>query len=121
MRRVELRYGEDTRVVAVPEEKLLGIYEPGYLPALPDTEAAVLSALENPIGGKGLTELASPAKTVAVLVDDITRTVPTDRLLSIFLPYLECLGFNLDRVTVICAVGAHRALTEEELQQLAGR
>ena len=121
MRRVELRYGEGTRSVAVPEEKLLGIYEPRYLPALPDLEAAVLSVLENPIGGKDLASLASPDKSVAVLVDDITRTVPTTRILEIFLPYLKRLGFELERITVICAVGAHRPLTAEELQMLAGR
>ena len=120
MRRVELKYGDSTRIVAVPEEKLLGIYEPRYLPGLPDLEAAVLSALENPIGGQGLAELASPNKTVAVLVDDITRTVPTSRILEIFLPYLSGLGFDLDRTTVICAVGAHRPLTEDELENLAG-
>jgi len=121
MRWVELRYGEGTRTVAVPEEKLAGIYEPRYLPALADTEAAVLSALENPTGRNALPELASPDKTVAVLVDDITRTVPTERILEIFLPYLDRLGFNLEKVTVICAVGAHRALTKEELQKLVGR
>ena len=121
MREIELRYGKGTRLVAVPEEKLAGIYEPANLPALPDLAAAVLSALENPIGGKDLAALASPDKTVAILVDDITRNVPTDQLLAIFLPYLERLGFGLDRITVICALGAHRALTEEELQKLAGR
>ena len=121
MRRVELRYGDGTQILSVPEERLLGIYEPRYLPGLPDLKAAVLSALENPTGGKGLAELASPGKTVAILVDDITRTVPTDRILEIFLPYLDRLGFNIDRITVICAVGAHRALTEKELQDLLGR
>jgi nickel-dependent lactate racemase len=121
MRRVQLRYGDGTQTLLVPEEKLLGVYEPRYLPGLTDLKAAVLSALENPTGGKGLAELASPDKTIAVLVDDITRTVPTDGILEIFLPYLDRLGFDIDKITVICAVGAHRALTEEELQQLAGR
>lgn len=77
MRQVELKYGDSTRTVAVPEEKLFGIYEPKYLPGLPDLEGAILSALENPIGGNGLAHLASPGKTVAALVDDITRTIPT--------------------------------------------
>jgi len=121
MRRIELPYGEGTRMVEVPEDKLVGVYQPDYLPALPDMEAALLSALENPTGGNNLAGLASPEKSVAVLVDDITRTVPTSRILEIFLPYLERLGFNLDRITVICAVGAHRALTEQELQRLLGR
>jgi nickel-dependent lactate racemase len=121
MRQVQLRYGDGLQTLLVPEEKLLGVYEPGYLPGLTDLKAAVLSALENPTGGKGLAELASPDKTIAVLVDDITRTVPTDGILEIFLPYLDRLGFDIDKITVICAVGAHRALAEEELQQLAGR
>jgi nickel-dependent lactate racemase len=121
MRQVRLLYGEGARVVAVPREKLSGIYEPRHLPAAPDLEAAVLSALENPTGGTNLAELASADKAVAILVDDVTRTVPTARILEIFLPYLERLGFELERITVICAVGAHRALTESELQGLLGR
>ena len=120
MRRVELRYGDGTKILSVPEEKLLGVYEPRYLPGLPDPKDAVLSALENPTGGTALAELAFPDKTVAILVDDITRTVPTDRILEIFLPYLERLGFSLEKITVICAVGAHRALAGEELQDLLG-
>jgi nickel-dependent lactate racemase len=121
MRQVRLLYGEGARVVAVPRKKLAGIYQPRYLPAVPDLEAAVLSALENPTGGNKLAELASAGKAVAILVDDVTRTVPTARILEIFLPYLERLGFELEGITVICAVGAHRALTESELQGLLGR
>ncbi len=121
MRQVELKYGDSTRTVAVPGEKLLGIYEPRYLPALPDLEAAVLSALENPVGGNGLADLACPDKTVAVLIDDITRTIPTDRILEILVPYLSRMGFDPGKLTVICAVGAHRPLLEGELQKLTGK
>ena len=119
MRQVKLKYGDSTCAVAVPEEKLLGIHQPRYLPGLPDLEGAILSALENPIGGNGLADLSSPDKTVAVLVDDITRTIPTSRILEIFLPYLIRIGFDPDKITIICAVGAHRPLTEDELQKLA--
>jgi nickel-dependent lactate racemase len=121
MREIELPYGEGTRAVAVPEQKLIGIYQPRYLPGVPDLESAILSALENPIGGNDLARLASSDRTVAVLVDDLTRTVPTARILEVFLPYLQRLGFNLERVTVICAVGAHRPLTEQELERMLGR
>jgi nickel-dependent lactate racemase len=121
MRRVQLPYGEGRRVVAVPEQRLAGIYQPRHLPAAADLEAAILSALENPLGGNDLARLASPGRSVAILVDDITRTVPTARILEIFLPYLERLGFELQRITVICAVGAHRGLTEQELERLLGR
>jgi nickel-dependent lactate racemase len=121
MREIELPYGEGSRAVAVPEQKLIGIYQPRYLPGVPDLESAILSALENPIGGNDLARLASSDRTVAVLVDDLTRTVPTARILEVFLPYLQRLGFNLERVTVICAVGAHRPLTEQELERMLGR
>ena len=121
MRRVELPYGEGRRIVEVPEQRLAGIYLPRHLPAAVDLAAAILSALENPLGGNDLARLASPGRSVAILVDDITRTVPTARILEIFLPYLERLGFELQRITVICAVGAHRGLTEQELERLLGR
>jgi nickel-dependent lactate racemase len=120
MRRIELRYGKGTRTLTVPEERLTGVYEPNNLPAVADLAGAVHSALENPTGRNVLPETAGPGKTVAILVDDITRTVPTDRLLEIFLPYLERLGFELEKITVICAVGAHRPLTGEELGRFAG-
>jgi len=121
MKQVELKYGDRTLAVAVPEGKLLGIHRPRYLPGLPDLEEAILSALENPIGGNGLADLASLDKTVAVLVDDITRTMPTSRILEIFFSYLTRIGFDPGKITVICAVGAHRPLTENELQKLTGK
>jgi nickel-dependent lactate racemase len=120
MRQVELKYGDGTRTVAVPEGKLRGIHEPRYLPGLPDLKAAILSALENPMGGTRLADVGSAGKTVAVLVDDVTRAVPTGKILEIFVPYLAKMGFDPAKIEFICAVGAHRGLSEEELERIAG-
>ena len=115
MRELEPACGEGARALSVRQEKLAGIYEPRHLPTVPDLEAAILPALDKTTGGNDLSAPAPFEKTVAIPVDDLTRAVPTTSLREIFLSCLEPLGFNLDRVTVICAPGAHRALTEQEL------
>jgi hypothetical protein len=77
MRRVQLPYGEGARIVAVPQEKLAGVYQPKCLPALPDLEAAVLSTLEYALGGNDPVEPVSPDRNVAIPVDDVTQAVPS--------------------------------------------
>ncbi|MBE3065503.1 MAG: nickel-dependent lactate racemase [Spirochaetes bacterium] len=89
---------------------------PDGLPGGPDLAAC----LRSPIGAPPLAQLlrVSRARTVLILVDDLTRPTPQAEMLP---PVLDCLadaGIAEQDVTVLVATGLHRTMTAEEI---AGR
>jgi nickel-dependent lactate racemase len=59
--------------------------------------------------------------SVVILVDDITRPTPTDKLLPPVLERIEKAGIPDEEVTIIMAMGTHRPMTDEEQEVKLGR
>jgi hypothetical protein len=78
--RTHLQYGTAGLDVEL-RAKDLTVLEPRYLPGLPDEAAAFREAVEHPIARPPLRELVRSTDRVAVVIPDITRPLPTERLL----------------------------------------
>ncbi len=107
---VRLEYGKTNITVNVPGEKIAGIYLPKLTLAVKSLRQEILTSLEKPLGTKELKRIISPGNSIVILVDDITRAIPTDKILSIFIPYLRRYGARVEDMLVICAAGAHRGI-----------
>jgi nickel-dependent lactate racemase len=94
------------------------VLEPRFVPGLPDEAAAFREAVRRPIGSPPLREIVGPGDRVAVVIPDLTRPLPSDRLL----PWLfeELAHVAAARLTVVNGTGSHRANTREELQSMVG-
>lgn len=114
--RVELAYGKRGLVVELPDDAV--VIEPRFLPGLPDEAAALRQALRAPIAGPPLREIVHSDDTVGIVVCDITRPIPTDRILPVLLAELDHL--DPDRITIFVATGTHRANTPAELAEMLG-
>jgi nickel-dependent lactate racemase len=57
---------------------------------------------------------------VAIVTSDLTRPCPSDRLLPYLLEELAAAGVDDTGITVVIALGLHRAMTREELEQAVG-
>lgn len=114
---VPLAYGRGWLPVRFPEERTT-VIEPRHLDALPDERAAVLSALESPIGSPALREQLRPGSRICILFTDITRATPNERIIPWLLEYLEHAGVRREQVTLLCQLGTHRPCTREELEQM---
>jgi lactate racemase len=113
--KVRLAYGQGHLPVELPDE-LTTIIEPAHIPGLADERAAVLAALERPIGARPLREWVQPGNRVCIVFTDLTRATPNERLI----PWLlECLA-DVPRgdITLLNAVGTHRPNTPAELEQM---
>ena len=78
-----------------------------------DEQAAVLGALQKPIGSQPLLERISPETKICIAFTDITRATPNDRII----PWLlEHLGGPNDNITLLNQLGTHRPNTKEELE-----
>src|ERR1700677_3111906 len=110
--KVNLAYGQGHLAVELPDKRTT-IIEPTHTPGVPDERAAVLAALEKPIGVKPLKELIRPTDKVCIGFTDITRATPNERLIPWLLEYLD--GVPPENITLLNQLGTHRPNTPAAL------
>ena len=115
--RVELAYGRTGLTVDLPDDSTT-VVEPSYVPGLPDEPGALTVALRNPIGTPPLRRMVRPRQTVAISVCDITRPMPSSRVLPAVLR--ELAHVPNENIVILIAAGTHRANTPEELDGMLG-
>jgi len=77
-------------------------------------------ALAAPIGSPLLREMVHPGQSIAIITSDITRPCPSHLLLPAVMDELLQAGVHDEDVTVVLALGAHRAHTPKERSRLVG-
>ena len=120
--KIELGIGGGTQQVEIPEKNLQEILYQNELDPhnlLPEEEE-IRRALAEPIGTLRLREIVKPGEKIAVVTSDITRPMPTWKVMPLLLEELEQGGIRPDDVTLVFALGSHRRQTEEEKEKLAG-
>jgi len=116
--RQHIPYGFSTLEIEVPASNVT-VLAPRLVKGLADEPGRFLDAVRHPIGTRPLRELIRPEDRVALVVPDITRPFPSDRIL----PWLfqELSHVPPPRFVVINGTGTHRANTREELARMLGR
>jgi nickel-dependent lactate racemase len=115
--RVHLQYGKEGLHIDLPSANAR-VIEPTFVEGLPDEGKAFVEAVREPLGGRPLRELVKASDRVAMVIPDITRPLPTDRLLRWLLAELSHVA--AERVTIINGTGSHRGNTAEELAGMVG-
>jgi nickel-dependent lactate racemase len=115
--RVHLQYGRDGLDVDLPRDNVT-VVAPRYVPGLPDERAAFRAAIASPIASPPLVDIVRREDRVAIVIPDITRPLPSDRLL----PWLlEAISYVPDdRIVIVNGTGSHRANTAQELSAMVG-
>ncbi|MBS1827653.1 MAG: nickel-dependent lactate racemase [Acidobacteria bacterium] len=88
--------------------------------AVLDELAAVREALRHPIGAAPLRDIVRPNESVAVIVNDITRLTRSELMLPPLIDELNAAGVPDDRITIVFALGIHRAQTPDERRRIIG-
>lgn len=95
------------------------VLRPRYPEPLPDEEAAFQKAAETPYGGgPPLRERIKADERLAVVIPDITRALPNERLLGWL--FGELSHVPRENITIISGTGTHRANTTEEWLAMVG-
>ncbi|MCI0523801.1 MAG: nickel-dependent lactate racemase, partial [Acidobacteria bacterium] len=84
----------------------------------PDEAAAFREAVRAPINSKPLRELIGANDRVAVVIPDVTRPLPSDRLLPWLFAELD--HVPAENFTLINGTGSHRVNTPEEIASIVG-
>src|SRR4051812_31630758 len=115
--RIHLQYGTTGLDVDLPSADVT-VITPQFVAGLPDERAAFECAVRHPLGSAALRDVIGARDRVAIVIPDITRPLPTDRLLPWVLA--EISHVPPDRVVIINGTGSHRANTPDELRAMVG-
>jgi len=102
------------------------VVESGTAAPITDLPGAAVAALRRPRGAPPLAQLAReaivarPDATAVIAVTDLTRACPDEVLVPPLLDELNAGGIPDERITVIVAVGLHRATTDAEKREKLG-
>ena len=113
-------FGTSTQEVEVPEKNLMGELHANEVPTGLTGEAEVRRALAEPIGSPRLGEIVKPGEKIAIVTSDITRPMPTYKVMPALLDELYAAGARREDITLVFALGSHRHHTDEERRRLAG-
>lgn len=113
-------FGTGPQEVEVPEKNLLGVLHANEVELGLTGEAEVRRALAEPVGLPRLREIVKPGEKIAIVTSDITRPMPTYRVMPALLDELYAAGIKAEDVTLVFALGSHRKHTDEERKKLAG-
>lgn len=119
--RVKLEYGRTGLEVDLPDDRPIRTL--AYKSAVPlaDPEAVLRQKLLQPTGTPPLLELARGRRSACVVICDITRPVPNQRILPPLLATLEEGGIPRDQIVILIATGLHRPNLGDELVELVGQ
>jgi len=115
-----LPYGRSELQFEVPPGLRVDVAEPRPYPPVPELGAAVRQALANPVGCGPLASLVTPASRVCIVITDITRACPDEALVAPMLQEFEKAGVPDGNITILVAVGMHRASTPDEKVEKLG-
>ena len=113
-------FGAGTQEAEVPEKNLLGVLHANEVELGLTGEAEVRRALAEPISSPRLGEIVRPGEKIAIVTSDITRPMPTYKVMPALLDELYAAGVKAEDITLVFALGSHRKHTDKERKKLAG-
>ncbi|HEY9436322.1 MAG TPA: nickel-dependent lactate racemase [Blastocatellia bacterium] len=114
---IHLQYGKDGLEVDIPSSYVTTL-APRFIPGLSDEAAAFREAVSAPINSNPLRELIGANDRVAVVIPDITRPLPSDRLLTWLFAELD--HVPAENFVIVNGTGSHRVNTPAELASIVG-
>lgn len=114
--KIALAYGHGRLHINAPEQTV--VIAPQEVAGLVDEHAAFDAAVRAPIGTPSLQTLATSTSTVAIVIADITRPSPSERLVPWIMAELG--HVPRENFVIINGTGSHRANTRDELIKMLG-
>ena len=107
--RINLEYGTSGLPVTIPAENVT-VLAPRFVPGLADEHGGIRRRCPNAaLASAPLRASVEAHHRVAIVIPDITRPLPSDRLLPWVLAELS--HVPADRITIVIGTGSHRATT----------
>lgn len=117
---ISLNYAKTALKLDVPDRNLLDILTPNPVTVDRTGMDEVRRSLENPISSPRLREIVKLGESVCIITSDITRPIPSYKVLPPVLDELNAAGIPDRDIFVVFGLGSHRHQTEAEMRKLVG-
>lgn len=120
--KIEFGYDKKKIELDLPDENVLAVLKPNDIAGTSDlTEIEEIeAAMDHPIGTLKLEEIVKPGEKVVIITSDITRPVPSYKIIPVIIKRLYLAGIAREDITVVFALGSHRPHTEQEMRNMVG-
>lgn len=118
--KLSIGFGHKPQEVEIEDSLIMGILEPNEIQLEMTGEEEVKRSLKNPIGTGRLSQIVKKGEKVVIVTSDITRPLPSYKVIPSILDELYEIGVRPEDITVVFALGSHRPHTQEEIIQLVG-
>lgn len=118
--KLDIGFGLTGQPLEVPDKNLAGILTPNDVSVASKGVEAVDISLQHPIGTSLLSKMVRPGEKIVIITSDVTRPVPSYKIIPSVLKELWNANVKPEDVTVVFALGSHRLQTEEEMKKLVG-
>ncbi len=120
MPQTHFAFGRHGLTLGLPDGPRYHLLQSRSARPIADAGAAIEAALEAPVSGPSMRELAAGRRSAAISVCDITRPAPNRQTLPPILRRLGEAGIPREAVTICIATGLHRPATTDELCTILG-
>ncbi len=117
---IQLRYDKRELEVSVAEKNLSSILMPKEYKKILSEESIIKTAIHNPIESDHLENIVKKGETIAIVTSDISRPMPSYKVLPYLVSTLEKSGVQHKDIMVVLALGSHRNHSEDEKKKLVG-
>jgi nickel-dependent lactate racemase len=117
---IKLGYGKEKLKLEVPDKNLSAVLIPNQIKTNITGELLVRRALEHPIGSDRLENIVHSEDKIVIITSDITRPLPSYKLIPPVLDQLNKAGAKQKNITIVFALGSHRRHTVDEMKSLVG-
>ncbi|MCB2192293.1 MAG: DUF2088 domain-containing protein [Deltaproteobacteria bacterium] len=114
-------YENDSLEIALPDEWQVELcpMAGAERPALSQEE--IEAALAHPVGSPTLRELAQGKGSAVIVFDDMTRPTRCEQIAPFLLREITAAGVPEEKITFVCALGTHGALSFHEFRKKLGQ
>ena len=113
-------YAKEKINVTIPDENYMATLVPNHVELGLTGEEEVIRSLKSPIGTPRLKDMVTPGQKIAIITSDITRPMPSYKVIPHVLDELHEAGVKDSDVTVVFALGSHGGHTEERMRHMVG-
>ena len=85
------------------------------------TDAGVRERIDHPVGSSALNELAKQRNKAVIIFDDLSRPTRLEKIAPYVVEQLLAGGIKEDKISFVCALGAHGAHTRLDFEKKLGK
>lgn len=117
---IELKFGKTIQSLNLDKKNHMSTLLPAAHSQTVSEQEVLDKALDAPIKSDKLENIVESGDKVVIVTSDISRPMPSYKVLPSVIQRLTASGVEEEDITIILALGSHRAHTEEEKKKLVG-